>query len=82
MKVSEGPQSLILLCHWEVICQCQVRSDRAPYLTGLQSCDAFAEPVRHSFWDHGIQEGVASFLLLVQLLNDLLELGILLLFLW
>lgn len=55
---------------------------RRVHLTGLQSCDAFAEPVCHGLRDHSIQEGVTSLLLLIQLLYDLLELGILLLLLW
>lgn len=51
------------------------------YLACLQCSDPLPEAVGHSFGDHGIQQGISSLLLFVQLLDDFLQLSILLLLL-
>ena len=51
------------------------------YLTGLQGSDALPETVGHSLWDHSIKQGIPPFFLLIQLLDELHQLGILLLLL-
>lgn len=51
------------------------------YLACFQCSDPLPEAVSHSFRDHGIQQGISSLLLFVQLLDDFLQLSILLLLL-
>ena len=51
------------------------------YLACFQCGDSLPEAVGHSFRDHGVQQGISSLLLFVQLLDNFLQLSVLLLLL-